>query len=459
MTEVIDASTLHRTAKYFMDNGQAQSADEAMAILGGFGLSIRISQAAAASENGQIALLTLVNLARRTFLGGVEVVDCPAVPVSTRLSIASTLPEAVRELGATTPPGDAMTWPLATIGDVGPVEGGRVGWRLSWDGWRGGVVPLATEECQTAPDAMQLAPAIAAAACAAEAFAFHASDHPLAGRRAVGLSLWRPGTQWRDQDPTEPALTALPSRLWLIGLGNLGQAYSWMLGCLPYDQPKDLQLMLQDFDLMAESNDSTSLLASMEAVGMRKTRWVAAWLEARGFSTAIEERQFGEWTRRHASEPAVALCGVDNAEARSALEKAGFNLIIESGLGAGTQSFRAFSMHSFPGSRSSAQIWSAPVRTAPDVTSMPAYAALKAKGVDACGLVQLASRTIGVPFVGLIAAGLVIGELLRRLHGAAGLDIVAGSVATLDDVECVQGTAALFGHGHTDVRSSGIAPA
>lgn len=451
MTEDIDASTLHRTAKYFMDNGQAQSAEEAMSILGGFGLSIRISQAEAASENGQIALLTLVNLARRTFLGGVEVVDCPAEPILTRLSLAGTLPEAVRELGATISPSHTA-WPVATIGDVAPIEANRAGWRLCWDGWRGGVVPLATTGRETASDAIQLAPAIAAAACAAEAFAFLANDHPLAGRRAVGLSLWRPGSQWLDKDPTEPALTALPSRLWLIGLGNLGQAYSWMLACLPYDQPKDLQLMLQDFDLMAESNDSTSVLATMEAIGMRKTRWVAAWLEARGFSTAIEERQFGEWTRRHASEPAVALCGVDNAEARAALEKAGFNLIIESGLGAGTQSFRGFSMHSFPGSRSSAKLWSTPPRTAPDVTSMPAYAALEAKGVDACGLVQLASRTIGVPFVGLIAGGLVIGELLRRLHGAPGLDVVAGSVATLEDVECVQGKATLFSHGHTAVR-------
>ncbi|MDO9223590.1 MAG: hypothetical protein Q7U20_07750 [Caulobacter sp.] len=454
MSELVDSTTLHRTAKYFMDNGQAQSAEEAMAILGGFGLSIQISPAMAATENGQIALLTLVNLARRTFLGGVEVIDCPDVPLETRLSITNSLPDAVRDLGATTTSASVRAWPVATIGDVKPTDGAPAGWRLSWDGWRGGVMPLAGAQCPTEADAMQLSPAIAAAACAAEVFAFLAGDHPLAGRRTLGISLWRPGADWLQADPTEPALSALPSRLWLIGLGNLGQAYSWMLACLPYAEPKDLELVLQDFDLMAESNDSTSVLASLEAVGIRKTRWVAAWLEARGFSTAIEERLFGSWTQRHIGEPAVALCGVDNAEARASLEKAGFNLVVEAGLGAGTQSFRSFSMHSFPGSRSSEQIWSLPVRTAPDVTAMPAYAAFKAKGVDACGLVQLASRTIGVPFVGLVAAGVVIGELLRRLHGASGLEVVSGSVATLDDVECVRGSVGLYGHGHASARSS-----
>ena len=50
---------------------------------------------------------------------------------------------------------------------------------------------------------------------------------PAAGRRISGLSLWCPGTDvdWLQPDEGEPELTYLPSRLWLIGLGHLGQAY------------------------------------------------------------------------------------------------------------------------------------------------------------------------------------------------------------------------------------------
>ncbi len=45
--------------------------------------------------------------------------------------------------------------------------------------------------------------------------------------------------------------------------------------------------------------------------------------------------------------------------------------------------------------------------------------------MDECGLTQLASRTVGVPFVGLIAAALAIAELLRRLHGGTAIEIAS----------------------------------
>ena len=36
----------------------------------------------------------------------------------------------------------------------------------------------------------------------------------------------------------------LPSRLWLIGLGHLGQTYMWGLGLLPYSNPEVTPLFL-----------------------------------------------------------------------------------------------------------------------------------------------------------------------------------------------------------------------
>ena len=52
-------------------------------------------------------------------------------------------------------------------------------------------------------------------------------------------------------------LVLLAGGLWLIGLGNLGQAYAWLLACLPYPA-RVAEIMLQDFDTLADSNDSTS---------------------------------------------------------------------------------------------------------------------------------------------------------------------------------------------------------
>ena len=192
-----------------------------------------------------------------------------------------------------------------------------------------------------------------------------------------------------------------------------------------------------------------------------KTRWAAEWLEARTFTTYLEERRFGAWTRRQADEPAVALCGVDNATARAALEDAGFDLIIESGLGAGPQSFRNFVMHTFPGPRRAAELWSTThLAEAPEVSHMPAYADLKKRGVDACGLAQLASRTVGVPFVGMVAAALVISELFRRLNGGVSYEVIAGSVTCLEDMEACVGESRVYEFGFCpvlDIKTGGSA--
>lgn len=83
-----DPDKLHRTAKYFMDNGRAATADDAMDMLSRFGLSVSIDAESVATRDGQIALLTLVNASRRTMLGGVEVQGVGDVPVLTALTTA-----------------------------------------------------------------------------------------------------------------------------------------------------------------------------------------------------------------------------------------------------------------------------------------------------------------------------------------------------------------------------------
>src|ERR1035438_4189846 len=42
MGNIVDPNSLHRTAKYFMDNGRAESHDEAMTLLAQFGLTIYV---------------------------------------------------------------------------------------------------------------------------------------------------------------------------------------------------------------------------------------------------------------------------------------------------------------------------------------------------------------------------------------------------------------------------------
>lgn len=348
-----------------MDDGRAATDQEAMALLRRFGLTVVVGPDVATSADQQVALLTLVNTARRTLLGGVEVIGIPQAAPLTNLTSAKTLTAAVAALGCRAVEKARGEWPTALIGDVATPAGSRsASWRLAWEGWRGGVLPANEPHPFGSRAAIPLAPVLATSMCAAEAFAYHADDHPMAGRRAAGISLWDPSRDWLATDLTEPNIAYLPSRLWLIGLGNLGQAYAWLLGCLPYPDRSKVELVLQDFDRIAESNDSTSRLSSLDDIGVMKTRAIAAWLERRGFRPLLEERRFGDWTRRAPHEPGVGLCGVDNALARAALEKAGFNLVVEAGLGAGPQGFRNISLHTFPATRSTSLIWSSAIGAA-----------------------------------------------------------------------------------------------
>jgi hypothetical protein len=453
MEQIIDLNNLHRTAKYFMDNGRAHTHEDAMALLNRFGLTVIVGQEIACSVNQQAALLTLINVARRTLLGGIDVVGLPDAPSLSPLMHGRSLGQAVREYGGHIAVEARSEWPSAVIGDAARPSGKMPCWRLTWGGWRGGVVPIRDDRRLQEENAMALAPLLAAAACAAEAFAYHAGDHPMAGRRTSGLSLWRPGADWLMDDPTEPALAFLPSRLWIIGLGNLGQAFAWTLASLPYADRHEVQLILQDFDRIGASNESTSLLSCAADIERRKARVVGEWLEARGFDVYLNERRFGAWTRRAESEPSVALCGIDNALGRAALEKPGFGLVVEAGLGAGAEAFRSLSVHTFPASRSAEEIWSLQVGQANEsVDHMPAYQDLKRKGMDSCGLAQLASRTVGVPFVGLFAACLAISELLRRLNGGAALEIASGSVAALESIETVATVQTPYAFGHVNAR-------
>jgi len=99
MTRPVTADTLHRTAKFFMDSGRADSHEQAIEILNTFGLCISVGPELSSSRDHQIALLTLVNLACRTFLGGVHVAGVPKASLLAPLADATSLRGAVTELG------------------------------------------------------------------------------------------------------------------------------------------------------------------------------------------------------------------------------------------------------------------------------------------------------------------------------------------------------------------------
>jgi hypothetical protein len=434
MTQENLVEKLHRTAKLFMDTGEAISEEEAVSKLEGFRLSIEVGLDIATSSTRQAILLTSVNTARRCFLGGVYVYGDINVDLLVPWKKCKTLQEAVIDLKGYIGDETAPSFPQIVIGNAQETRiapGFSI--QATFDGWSGGVIPSADK--QRLAECSEFVPAgvLAGALAVSEAFQ-HVCGYVLAGRRDVGLSLWNPdvGKSWMNQE-TGPEIKSLPNNLWVIGLGHLGQAFLWTLGLLPYENPEELHLIMHDHDIIGTANDSTSPLTFPELIGMKKTRAMADWCEERGFRTSLLERRFNQNYRLMEDDPRVALCGVDNEHTRAVLEKIGFQYIIEAGLGKGTREYLSFQVHSFPSQQKAADVWNEkPFKGIKDnLTEKPAYSNLTKKGLDACGIAMLADRSVGASFVGSAVASLVISDLLRLIHGGNRYALIDGTLASL----------------------------
>lgn len=426
---ITDSDTLHRALKLALDSGEAASVGDARRQFERYRLDIRVGADVALSPTLQAALLTAVNCGRRCFLGGVRVGGDLTAPLRVPWSMPSTLGEAVVALGASCTTAVKADGPVVVVGHASPPPGAEVALQVTFDGWSGGVIPYA--ERVRLDERREFTPSgvLAGAMAVSEAFQSVRGD-AVAGCRPAGVSLWRPERDWRTQDSGEPPLRLLPSDLWLLGLGHLGQAFLWTIGMLPYVTPTDLHLVLQDFDRLVAANDSTSPLTRVDMVGMQKTRAMADWCEARGFRTSLVERPFAADFRVNDREPRLALCGVDNALARAALEEVGFQRVVEAGLGRGVEEYLAFQIHTFPASRTARECWraSGPAGVDESLLKRPAYAALAREGLDRCGLINLAGRAVGASFVGTAVSTLVIAEVLRTLVGGRRYELIDGNL-------------------------------
>ncbi len=410
-----------------MDSGDASTAEEATAMFEGYKLQVVCGSQLENSPTLQAALLTIVNTAARCFLGGVLVVDCPDATMLVPWEHVDTLRPAIADLNGSLAGAFDPSLPTIQLGTA--LNGPAFNVRLFFDGWNGGVFPIA--DLDGAPDsgAEFILSGIAAGAIAvSEAFQYVRRSNVAAGQRPAGISLFQPGDDFLTAD-AGPQLCFLPSDLWLIGLGHIGQALLWSLGLLPY-KDHDLRICLQDFDVLTDANRSTSPLTFTPLVGQKKTRTMAAWCERRGFDSIIIERPFDANFRVAPTDPQVALCAVDNAVARSFLEQVGFQQIVEGGLGSTADEYLALRLHTFPGEKLAATVWGTedPHYVAEELLAKAAYVSLLAEGADPCGITLLAGKAVGAAFVGTFLSTLMLGELMRQLHGASRFCLIDGSL-------------------------------
>ena len=434
---ILSPDEFHRTIKLELDEGRARTLDEAHDIVAGYVLQVDVGVGVSESETRQAMLVTAINAASRAFLGGVRVRLHDNGPMGVGWAQEMDIATTVETYGGEIVESLDGEHPTLVIGNVVEQPPGSIVLRATWQGWAGGVVDEAKDRL---PESLEfpLAGMLAAAIGVSEAFQ-NLRGNAVAGRRSIGLSLWEPQSDWRYEPAYGEPCLYLPKRLWLIGLGHLGQAYAWALGLLPYRDHSAVDLVLQDCDSLVKANRSTGMLSDDASVDHRKTRVVAARLEALGFVTAITERRFDSATQRSVKEPAVALVGVDDPCPRRLLEEAGFDLIVDAGLGGGTRNYLDILMHSFPSGVKAKTAW--PERSGSTASSVvddqPAYLDIYEQlsrttgltdGEIRCGIIEVAGTSIGAAFVGCVAATFVLSEVLRTLAGGPRFEVLGISL-------------------------------
>lgn len=425
------ADDLDRTAKILIDSGRVRNPTEARQYLESLVLQVAVGPEIDHDLAAQAALATAVNVGGRAFRGGVRV-QLGADPVlATGPTAGLMASQVVTRYGGTVIERTAQEHPTLVIGQ--PVHHhGKPVLHCSTRGWSGGVVQ--SRDQILGGDAIAPAGILAAAIGISETFQQQLGN-VVAGRRNVGLSLWRPDLPWYSAEDG-PALHYLPAALWLLGLGHLGQAYAWTIGMLPYATPRDVQIGLMDFDIIVKGNTATQLLVDDDNVGKRKTRVVASALEDLGFSTRIVERAFDGHFHpevsaiRSRNEPTTALAGFHDVTPRRDLAKAGFDRIVDAGLGAGPVEYLDMVIHTFPGALDPARAFRDDPR--PPRPLRDAYEQEIERQVDGgadeavarCGMLDIAGVTVGAAFVGAVSSTLVVADILRLLHEGQNYSVI-----------------------------------
>lgn len=439
MADEIDLdSERSRIRNALVNTGVCSTFAEAEQRLAASKLHIHVAESVAATRAGQAAALTATVGAVRCF-GNVTVTGCLDTELTVPLPLrAQRLGAALAELGGRTGGAEINAARVVLIGPSQvPTE-----WSVQahWDGWRAGVAPGASQLATGRGDC-SLAGIAAGALAVGQAFLAEQGD-ARAGRAVQSFSLWEP-------DVTQPGVGPLmsecsfPTDLWLIGLGNLGQAYLWSVASLPFRRTEDVLLVLQDDDVLKKGNWGTSILAERDRYGVLKTRLAEEWAERRGFRVRRVDRLLDEYLRRTDQEPAIALAGLDRMSARRMLGLPKFEYVIDAGLGATAKDFRSIRVSAFgPGEDPAMRFAGVDDRTEETIAELrklPAYQQIEDMPQHGtCGAATLAGQAVAVPFVSGVAGALVVAQATRL---ASGQNLHANLTTDMGDLRTVRAVA------------------
>jgi hypothetical protein len=403
-----------RVTKALTDAGLAASFGEAEALLDKVHVCVSVGEDQACTAAGQAAALTALTTAYKCF-GRVSLsVQTTETVLIAPLALDRTLEEAARTIGAD-------VGPKIPDGVTHVVEVGQrqlwAGWRVQcwWDRWLAGT--RVGGPSKVGDSRLALSGVFAGALAIRQVFASVRTGASGRAREAT-VSLWEP---WREADLADcgPARFTAPGDLWLVGLGHLGQAFVWNLLLLPYREPR--RAILQDDQRIDEENEATSLLVTATDIGRRKVRLASSWMEAGGWETSLIERRHQGDPPPFPDDPPFLLSGLDALPPRRRLALAGFDYMIDAGIGHGPGDFEGIQVRVIAKGAALDELWDDPAENASRnrLLSGEAYQALEQE-IGACGTFTLANASVAVPFVGAATGAIAIAQLIRVASMQAG---------------------------------------
>ena len=419
-----------RLTKIFVDSEKI-SFDEAQARLRALTLEIVVGLEAT-SPASHAAILTAVSVARRTFVGGVRVTGAVDGRLNSALPLrAESLAEAAGLVGASDFDSAASRKILVGVNGMP-----TVGWSVSpwWNGWRAGTAKSGEAHWDAGDNPL---PGIAAGALAV-GVAFEAERKRFVEFQGE-VDLW-PVDVGRKSPGFEDVF--LPRALWLIGLGNLGQAFLWALSALPFGDPGHVSLVFQDRDTVTEENWATSVLVKDETYGSLKTKVAEHWASAKGFDSRRIDRHLSARDRLEDDDPRLALSGVDSFEARRLMAKVGFDCIVDAGLGRTASDFDRYRVTVFDRARSIDKHFAGEEDTAvgQDRPTGDAYRRLEAE-IGPCGTAEIGGASVAAPYVSALAAAVAISRVIAVTSGCKYPTNEVGILSLIADRKLAQLTA------------------
>lgn len=403
-----DHLKLSRIAKALTDrtNGAA-TFDQAEQRLTMVRVAILLMADQATTAAGQAAALTAVNASFKCF-GNVTLVGDLEIALVSGLPIGETMTAAANTLGAVTSdavPPDATHVIVIGTGDLSDTA---IFVRCWWNGWTAGIVP-AWDDRAIGASSNPLSGAFSGALAVREVFAT-VLGYPRSGWRVSVASLWDPGTD-PETAASGPETVYISRRLWVIGLGHLGQGLLWCLGLVPVS---GMELVLQDDQNAGEENEATGLITRGDYIGRRKARIAAEWFDRPEWSTRlIERRHYGDIPLRD-NDPSIVITGLDEPDPRLLIARTGFDYMIDAGIGHGAADFEALQIRILQRGVDPSSFWSSPERPK-DVDRLMQQAPYRAQEVQSgrCGTLALANASVSVPFVGAAVGALTIAQAIR----------------------------------------------